>query len=92
MTNIATVRFIEYTGVIGNDNKTFAKDNYKTCNIGFENKLSGNCTYLIGDSLSATNEGSYEDKIMKVGFGTCHLEIHSTGIIYKVVNGTKTQI
>lgn len=81
-----------YGLMVGTSNETFAKDNYKTCNIGFENKLSGNCTYLIGDSLSATNEGSYEDKVMKVGFGSCHLEIHSTGIIYKVVNGTKTQI
>lgn len=81
-----------YGLIVGNLNTVFAKDNYKAVAIGCDNSLTGNCTYLIGDSLSANNEGSYEDKVMKVGFGSCHLEIHSTGIIYKVVNGTKTQI
>lgn len=66
--------------------------NYRNMTIGYDNEITGHCTYLIGDNLSANNEGSYEDKVMKVGFGNCHLEIHSTGTIYKVVNGTKTQI
>lgn len=81
-----------YGLLIGSNNNITSRQNYKTCAIGFDNSLTGNCTYLIGDSLTATNEGSYDDKIMKIGFGSCHLEIHSTGIIYKVVNGTKTQI
>lgn len=81
-----------YGLIVGENNTVENKDNYKNLAIGFDNSMTGNCTYLIGDSLTATNEGSYDDKIMKIGFGSCHLEIHSTGIIYKVVNGTKTQI
>lgn len=81
-----------YGLLLGSNNKVTSRENYKTMSIGFDNTLTGNCTYLIGDGLTATNEGSYNDKVMKIGFGTCHLEIHSTGIIYKVVNGTKTQI
>ena len=78
--------------ILGNQNRITDKGNYKTVTIGFGNALSGNCTYLIGDSLSANNEGSYADQIMKIGFGNCHLEIHSSGTIYKVVNGTKTPL
>lgn len=82
-----------YDGLmVGNNNTIESKENYRAATIGFDNNLTGNCTYLIGDGLTATNEGSYSDKVMKIGFGSCHLEIHSTGIIYKVVNGTKTQI
>lgn len=82
----------QYGLMLGNYNGITNSGNYKTVTIGFDNALTGNCTYLIGDSLSATNEGSYSDKIMKIGFGDCHLEIHSSGTIYKVVNGTKTQL
>lgn len=78
--------------MIGFSNAISQSGNYKNMTIGYDNSITGNCTCLIGDSLTATNEGSYNDKVMKIGFGTCHLEIHSTGIIYKVVNGTKTQI
>lgn len=81
-----------YGLILGNTNSITDKGNYKTVAIGFDNALTGNCTYLIGDSLTANDEGSYEDKIMKIGFGSCHLEIHSSGTIYKVVNGTKTQL
>lgn len=81
-----------YGLMLGNNNTITNKGNYKTVTIGIDNALTGNCTYLIGDSLSANNEGSYDDKIMKIGFGTCHLEIHSSGTIYKVVNGTKTAL
>lgn len=66
--------------------------NYRNMTIGYDNEITGHCTYLIGDALTANNEGSYSDKVMKIGFGACHLEIHSNGIIYKVVNGTKTQL
>lgn len=82
-----------YDGVIvGNYNNVAASGNYRTMAVGFSNAISGNCTTLIGNDLTANNEGSYEDQVMKVGFGKCHLEIHSSGTIYKVVNGTKTAL
>ena len=78
--------------IVGDYNNIEQSGNYRTMAVGFSNTISGNNTTLIGNDLSANNEGSYEDQVMKVGFGKCHLEIHSNGIIYKVVNGTKTQI
>lgn len=78
--------------IVGNANNITSRVNYKAATIGFDNNLTGNCTFLIGDGLSATNEGSYSDKVMKVGFGSCHLEIHSTGTVYIVVNGSKIQL
>lgn len=82
-----------YDGVIvGNYNNIAQSGNYRTMAVGFSNTISGNCTTLIGSDLSASNEGSWEDQVMKVGFGKCHLEIHSSGTIYKVVNGTKTAL
>ena len=78
--------------LLGANNNVTQSGNDKTMAIGFDNSVSGNCTYLIGDSLTASNEGSYSDKVMKVGFGSCHLEIHSSGTIYKVINGTKTAL
>lgn len=81
-----------YALIVGEHNKIVNSNGYKNLAIGFDNSMSGNNTFLIGDGLSATNEGSFADKVMKIGFGNCHLEIHSTGTIYKVVNGTKTQI
>lgn len=82
-----------YDGVIvGNHNNIAQSDNCRTMTVGFSNKITGNCTTLIGNDLSASNEGSWEDQVMKLGFGKCHLEIHSSGTIYKVVNGTKTAL
>lgn len=78
--------------LVGNNNRIAQSGNYRTMAVGFSNTVSGNCTTLIGSDLSASNEGSWEDQVMKVGFGKCHLEIHSSGTIYKVVNGTKTAL
>jgi len=75
--------------IVGVGNNVVSRVNYKCAAVGFDNNLTGNCTLLFGDGLTATNEGSYEDKIMKVGFGNCHFEIHSSGTVYNVVNGTK---
>ena len=78
--------------LVGNNNRIAQSGNYRTMAVGFSNTVSGNCTTLIGSDLSASNEGSWEDQVMKVGFGKCHLEIHSSGSIYKVINGTKTAL
>lgn len=78
--------------ILGNCNNVAQSGNCRTMAVGFSNTLSGNCTTLIGNDLSASNEGSWDNQVMKVGFGKCHLEIHSSGTIYKVVNGTKTPL
>lgn len=78
--------------IAGNRNKVYSRGDYRSLVIGFDNNLTGNNTYLFGQDLSAKNEGSYEDKVMKVGFGSCHLEIHSIGTVYIVVNGSKIQL
>ena len=81
-----------YGLIVGNSNDIFAKDNYKAMAIGFDNNLTGNCTYLIGDSLSATNEGSYSNKIMKIGMGNTFLKVESSGSIKQVINGSANEI
>ena len=78
--------------IIGGHNNITSRQNNKTMIVGFDNNLTGNCTYLIGDGLAANNEGSYSNKIMKVGLGTTHLQVESSGSIKQVINGTASEI
>ena len=81
-----------YGLIVGENNTVKNKDNYKNLAIGFDNSMTGNCTYLIGDSLTATNEGSYSNKVMKLGMGNTFLKVESSGSIKQVINGTANEI
>ena len=81
-----------YGVIVGDNNKVTSRQNYKTMAIGFDNSLSGNCTYLFGDGLTAADEGSYSNKVMKLGMGNTFLKVESSGSIKQVVNGTANEI
>ena len=81
-----------YGVIVGDNNKVTSRQNYKTMAIGFDNSLSGNCTYLIGDGLTAADEGSYSNKVMKLGMDNTFLKVESSGAIKQVINGTANEI
>lgn len=81
-----------YNFMVGIGNNVESRVNYKCATVGFDNNLTGNCTFLIGDGLTATNEGTYENKIMKLGMGNTFLKVESSGSIKQVINGTAKEI
>lgn len=78
--------------MLGFQNSISHSGNYRNMAIGYSNSISGNCNYLIGDSLSANNEGSYSNKVMKIGMGNTFLKVESSGSIKQVINGTANEI